>query len=104
MSTDIKFMNSRGDQFSLTYETRCADGNGNTVPCTITFFFSRGDALIRKFESEFGTNVQIDPIWRTSETYKRRICKFLNESQSSVKEKLKKKEYKMKKVRNICNY
>lgn len=104
MSTNIKFMNSRGDQFSLTYESRCADGNGFTVPCTILFFFCAGKALIRKFESEFGLSIEIDPIWRTSKTYKKHISVFLDESKDSIEKKLKTKEYKMKKVRNTCNY
>ena len=104
MSTEIKFIKSRVNQFTLTYETQCADGNGWSMPCTIMFFYSMGKALVRTIKYRSGFGVEIDPLWKTSKKHKDSICMFLNETGASIKNKIKTKEYKIKKVSNKCNY
>lgn len=106
MSTKIDFISAKGDEFTLTYKARCADGNGFTNPCTIIYLFNKRKALIRSFRDDYDyfTEVCIDPVWDTFAVHQRSVCKFLNETKKDIIKKIESREYKIKKVKNKCNY
>lgn len=104
MSTEIIFLSPSGNCFKLVYKTRCADGNGFSVSCTITFLYYQGKVLVRKFKSEFGVHINLSKNWSNPRKNIEYVCTFLREGKSHIEEKIESKEYKIKETCNKCSY